>query len=524
MVVEAAVNPRTPPSRSRLLRVGRPWAMALQGVCMWLTIIASFALGFASNGVVAIWPAAGFGVTMAIYYGAWSLPFIAGASFAYTLAFQDENLAFYFLTGTGNALACVLGAALYRRVGGPKNPMKTVGGIVKLVVVLAFSMSVIAASLGVIVISFAYSLPAELLIQVGWRWFFSDFTGAVLVAPALLAVFGSWRRIRRRFWTMLARQTWVPTLVCAASLALLYLATGYMPDGLGQYPTVLLTMPLCVWLALRGHTPSSMLLLTVTVIGSLALTLSATGDASESAFLAVQLYGLVAMCTSLVLHASTAERKRALSALDSERQSLERAVKDRTAELRQQIKANKDANAKLALLATTDPLTGLANRRAFMDTAKREIARCRRNRSALSVVMLDIDFFKKINDRHGHAAGDAVLVSLAAALRHGVRDGIDLVARLGGEEFVCLLPDTNVEQALEFAQRTRESVERMSLEHEGQALKITASLGVSSFTAEMGSIEDALQMADNGLYQAKQTGRNQVGCCQKATHPVEAPA
>ncbi len=524
MIVEASVPPRSPSPRGPLLRVSRWQAMTVQGICMWLTIIASFAVGFVSNGVVAIWPAAGFGVAMAIYYGAWSLPFIAGASFAYTFAFQGEHLVFYLFTGTGNALACVLGAALYRRMGGPKNPLKTVDGLVKLVVVLAFSMSVIAASLGVIVIFFAYQLPAEQLMQVGWRWFFSDFTGAVLVAPALLAVFGSWRRVRRSFWPSLLTQTWQPMLICAVSLVLLSVATGYMPDGLGQYPTVLLTMPLCVWLALRSHTPSSMLLLAVTVIGSLTLTLSATGDASESAFLAVQLYGLVAMCTSLVLHASTAERKRALSALDSERQSLEQAVKDRTAELRQQVKANKQANAKLALLATTDSLTGLANRRAFMDTARREIARCRRHRSSLSVVMLDIDFFKKINDRHGHAAGDAVLVSLAAALRHGVRDGIDLVARLGGEEFVCLLPDTTVEQAIEFAGRVRESVEKMSLEHEGETLKITVSLGVSSFSPGMESIEDALQMADNGLYQAKQNGRNQVGCCQKAADPVEAPA
>lgn len=484
--------------------------MMLQAFAMWLSIVASFELGFASNAVVAVWPAAGFSIAMAVYFGWRGFPPIFFPSLLYSLMFQGDNWNFFVWTAAGNALSALAAAWLYRRLDGPRQPLKSVAGVIKLVAVLAVSMSVFAAVLGMITLHLSFGLSGADLRAVGWRWFFSDFTGAVLVAPTLLAVFGSWRTVRVEFWRSLYSNIWRPAITCMMALSLLYLGSDYMPDGLGQYPTVLLTMPLCVWLSLRADTPSSMMLLALTVIGSLAVTLSAVSDASEGAFLAVQLYGLVAMCTSLVLHASGAERMRAVRALAVERQSLEQTVMARTAQLQQQIEANEEANRRLAQQARTDALTKIANRREFMSVSANEIARARRIGMPLSVVMLDIDFFKKVNDRYGHAAGDAVLIAVAKKLVESGRDGIDLAARLGGEEFACLLPNTGLNQACAFAERLRATLEALEVQHDENVLSITVSLGVSALDDAMSGIEDALQLADEALYEAKNSGRNQV--------------
>lgn len=485
-------------------------ALSLQALCMWMTIVGSFSVGFASNDVVAIWPAAGFAVCMAVYYGWRAFVFIFAASFAYSLIFQTGDNVFYALTGAGNALAAVLGAQFYASLSGPKQPMKSIQGVIKLVAVLAFTMSIIAAAIGMVLVYFYYDVTGADLLQLGWRWFFSDFTGAVLVAPTLLAVFGSWRRRIPGFWTAFGGHMVLPASFCALGLAALYMGIEFMPDGLGQYPTVLLTVPLCMWLALRRHTPSSILLLSATVIGSLVLTLSAVGDVSEGAFLAVQLYGLVAMCTSLVVHASTSERVRAIHALANERQHLEETVAARTAELKEQVTANEKANHKLERLARTDSLTGIANRREFTRVANQEISRSRRNQQPLSVVMVDIDHFKKVNDHYGHAAGDAVLRCVASVLRDSARHGVDLAARLGGEEFACLLTNTDINEAKACAERLRRAIAAVNTRFANQRIEVTASLGVSCVNRHTSTIEQALMVADDALYEAKRSGRNQV--------------
>ncbi|MEM9533818.1 MAG: diguanylate cyclase [Pseudomonadota bacterium] len=484
--------------------------MSLQGIAMWVTIVVSFEVGFASEGVVAIWPAAGIAIAMAIYYR-WAafLPIFL-SNFAYSLMFQTDQLGFYLWSNAGNAFATVLAAWIYRQVGGPKQPLRSVAGVVKMVVVLALAMSVMAAVIGTVSVYLAFGLSGPALWQVAWRWFFSDFTGAVIVAPALLAVFGSFRRWRAGYWRRAFEEMWVPGLVSVGAMVALYFASNLMPDALGQYPTVLLTMPLCVWLCLRSHTPSSMALLTATVIGALAMTLTAIGDATESGFLAVQLYGLVAMCTSLVLHASTAERWHAVRALASERQLLESTVLERTAALRDQIAANEAANDELARLARTDPLTGAANRREFAEQVGRELSRVRRHGSRLSIVMLDIDHFKAINDTYGHAAGDAVLQQLAESLLERVRRDIDLVARLGGEEFACVLPDTPLENGVAFAERMRQVIAALQVTFEGRKIQLTASFGVAEPPQDVRDIDAALKPADEALYLAKAAGRNRV--------------
>jgi len=159
-------------------------------------------------------------------------------------------------------------------------------------------------------------------------------------------------------------------------------------------------------------------------------------------------------------------------------------------------------------LSTTDPLTGLSNRRHFDAAAKLEIMRARRYGRPLSAVMADIDHFKRVNDTFGHSVGDRVLVAVSGLCLALARK-TDLKARLGGEEFCLLLPETPFESARVLAERLRTDIEALPLEADGQAFRITASLGIAGYTAG-DELEALLERADRALYSAKESGRNRV--------------
>lgn len=164
---------------------------------------------------------------------------------------------------------------------------------------------------------------------------------------------------------------------------------------------------------------------------------------------------------------------------------------------------------ELHRLAVTDPLTGAQNRRALEAEAEREIARAHRSGTELSVLVLDIDRFKQLNDTRGHDAGDAVLCALVELLRHESRTA-DLVARTGGEEFILLLPDTTLNGAVDVAERLRQAVEESCLEFEGKPVRYTISIGVASLGVEQPTWGSMLRAADKALYEAKASGRNRV--------------
>lgn len=165
---------------------------------------------------------------------------------------------------------------------------------------------------------------------------------------------------------------------------------------------------------------------------------------------------------------------------------------------------------ELERLANSDELTGLANRRCFMEALTREVERAGRYDRSLSLVLLDLDHFKKVNDTWGHAAGDDVLKEVARALRSVCRD-IDLPARLGGEELVLLLPETDGEGARVVAERARERIEQARHERpDGRTFHVTASMGVVSLGSGAPTADALLQRADEALYAAKGRGRNRV--------------
>ncbi len=168
------------------------------------------------------------------------------------------------------------------------------------------------------------------------------------------------------------------------------------------------------------------------------------------------------------------------------------------------------AKERYEWLAATDPLTGCANRRALIEVLERELERVRRYGSPLSIVMIDLDFFKRVNDDRGHLVGDDVLRQMGGMLKAQVR-GVDTVARYGGEEFVLLLPETALEGAMTFAERFRQRIEQQDFSPDGRRLSITASVGVTMIPGgEIESPDNALNRADAALYRAKRAGRNLV--------------
>jgi eukaryotic-like serine/threonine-protein kinase len=163
-------------------------------------------------------------------------------------------------------------------------------------------------------------------------------------------------------------------------------------------------------------------------------------------------------------------------------------------------------------LSLTDPLTGLRNRRGFLDDARRNVDIAIRHKHPLSVLMLDIDHFKRVNDTYGHATGDKVLTGIALVCRKHMRT-TDLLARFGGEEFCFLFPQTTAANALLMAERLRTSIAAAGFEAEAQSFSVTVSIGISECMGEKDSLEKLLARSDEALYQAKNTERNRVVIC-----------
>lgn len=179
------------------------------------------------------------------------------------------------------------------------------------------------------------------------------------------------------------------------------------------------------------------------------------------------------------------------------------------------------ALARLRLLAETDPLTGIFNRRRGLELAMREFRRAKRYEEPFSVLMLDLDRFKRVNDKHGHEAGDRVLMEFARRAG-GVLREVDVFVRLGGEEFGVFLPSSNLDQASVAARRILEAVSGRSFDAGRVRLDVTVSAGTAGMRADDEDLTHILRRADDALYRAKQGGRNRV-CLEEADAGAAAP-
>lgn len=164
--------------------------------------------------------------------------------------------------------------------------------------------------------------------------------------------------------------------------------------------------------------------------------------------------------------------------------------------------------SKFRKFSMTDHLTKLYNRRYFLTQANTIIRSAGRNKQPMSLIMCDLDYFKKINDEYGHDSGDAALVSFANTLKKTLREQ-DTIARIGGEEFIILLPNTSIELVMQICERIRENTEALEIKVAANTIKLTASFGICQIDTGL-SIESNIRLADQTLYQAKSNGRNRV--------------
>jgi len=206
-----------------------------------------------------------------------------------------------------------------------------------------------------------------------------------------------------------------------------------------------------------------------------------------------------------------AELQRLLQEQQDNQESLEDSVQSRTLELHVALQELEEANQELERITTIDELSGLHNRRFYDQKILAEYRRSKRNLTPLSLVIIDIDFFKKVNDTYGHIAGDQCLVWVSMHIKQSLKRSSDLAFRYGGEEFCLILPDTDSTGAKTLADDLRKEIAKRAFEFENKEIKLTISCGISTYQQQKGiSPSQIFSGADSALYQAKDGGRNQI--------------
>jgi len=195
----------------------------------------------------------------------------------------------------------------------------------------------------------------------------------------------------------------------------------------------------------------------------------------------------------------------------TQRKQLEAVQQEARRELELKLEQISELQLRLQEQVIRDPLTGLFNRRFLDETLPRELSRAKREGYSLSLIMLDLDHFKQVNDTYGHSAGDEVLRTLAEILRHNARDS-DIICRYGGEEFLVALPRMAPDQARQRVESWRQTLENTVIRHGDLAIKVTLSAGIANYPDHGADVEILFARADQALYQAKQAGRNRVTC------------
>lgn len=396
-----------------------------------------------------------------------------------------------------NGSEALLAAWLLRGRGGPAFTLARLREVMRFGLFAVLLASMAAAVLGATV--YQHIKLDDTSYWAFWRiWWFGDALGLLLVTPLIIGWADSRSAPRAQ-----PRRVAEAAALAAATLAAGFIVFGGVVDRSHVPVSALLTLPLPVWAAIRFglHGAASV---------TAALAVFAVAEATRGA----SMFRVFDQATAVILLqefiAILAFSSLALAALLRELRersaTLEQRVAERTHEL-------VEANARLEALAVTDALTGLHNRRHFMERAAETLAQSCRHGHPMSIVMMDVDRFKQINDNCGHDAGDAVLRRIAATCRQQLRDG-DLAARYGGEEFVLMLPATDTRGAQAIAERIRCAVAGLEVECRGAALPVSASFGVAERLPGEEDIGALLIRADEALYAAKHHGRNRVECAE----------
>ena len=418
-----------------------------------------------------------------------------------------------------NLLEVLLSAYLIRRLCGREFAFANVRQVVLFAAIAMGLAPGLAALLGTWIHAQVASAPIAFLAH--WQtWWIGDGMGLVVLTPLLFGWLHVPQQAPQRNATSLVERLLFMTLLAGLLHLLLYAIADPHGSWVGS---PLLLLPLFLWAALRFGTRGVSLLGCLVSLLAIVLTFQGRGvfallDANLRTPL-LQQYLAALLLTSLAVAAIVNDLGVKYYSLQQAEQKLEAAHAALTV-LNQELEARvARRTAELERLATTDPLTDAHNRRFLMARAEIEMGLAKRQAHKVSMVIFDIDHFKRVNDSHGHNVGDRVLVALSEAVRHELRLG-DTFARVGGEEFVLLLPHSDADQAWLVASRLRAVIEALDI-HAGPdlVLHITASFGVATLDAQINSVDALYVAADTALYQAKDAGRN---CVVAHSGPAQA--
>jgi diguanylate cyclase len=351
---------------------------------------------------------------------------------------------------------------------------------------------------GAILLVFA---PVE-WVQLGGSTAFYTLLSVRLVNAAAVLTLAFLLR-RRPHWVSWG---WPVTIVSILGYVLFFYYMRLFPDSGPLGLAVLMLLLFSLYVFVPNRIPLNNLIAIVGISTVMASSIMAGLDAVSLVYMAILLIWPAGVGYFTALRVNTGHR-RAYQLLQQAEQS--------NSELEREIRRRQQLEKELKWQAQTDPLTGLFNRRQYELLFNQEMASARRNKTPLTLGLIDLDHFKAINDRYGHDLGDHVLCQVADILQQPLRDS-DIIGRFGGEEFIIILPRTDVDQARVVAERMRIALSETIISHQGQTVVVSATFALAELTPEDKDINDVIRRADDALYEGKGSGRNCVVCVRAA--------
>ena len=415
------------------------------------------------EAVTGLWPASGFALAALIIFGRPMWPAIFAGAFIEHAATSGQ-IAASVLVAIGATLEAVIGAALVDRMAGAESAFIRADSVFRSLGIAALVSTPLSAALATMAETLMGPSPWDELVFLFITGWLSHLCGILVVAPFLM------------LWILTPHATgrWLEAIESGTMLGLitvvgLVVFGGRFPSDVQSYPLEFLCMPLIFWAAMRlgrRQTATAVVVLSgIAVWGTMRGYGPFARDSAHEALILVQAYTAVTSITALVMAAAMGEHR--------------------------------SAREQLHELATTDPLTGLSNYRRLLEVLRTEIARSNRTKRPFTVLFVDMNGLKKINDEHGHLVGSRALTRIANVLRQSIRT-IDTPARYGGDEFAVVLAETNEEGGRVVLERV---FERLALDPDKPAISVSG--GVAVYPRDGASPTQLLRTADRLLYDAK---------------------
>ncbi len=499
-------------------KLGHSMVILAVAVTYFVAARVGLALSLEGTNATPVWPSSGIALAAllglgwrawpGVLLGAWAANAVQFAGMA-TLPAAQIVLGSMVVAG-GNTLEALAGRAALTKLGMAVRPFDRVHDAFKFVFV-AMAVPAIAATVGLVTVSSLGASAGINPLDIWVTWWLGDAAGILVYTPALLA--WAWRP--QTSWTP---GRWVELAILGLSLVPTgFLLFAWLPDPMVR-SLPYLVMPLLLWVVLRfSLREAASAVVLVTAIATWG-TMRSRGPfvaetLNESLLLLQSFVGTVAV-TVLALSAAITERRHVYDALLDANRTLEERVRERTSELSEvnehltnEVRERRHAEEVVRHLAQHDSLTGLANRRLLEELYDSVEALARRRGGAMALLFLDLDDFKQINDTLGHGAGDEVLVQVAARLQGAVRES-DLVARVGGDEFVVVLPELGrPEDATAVADKMLRAV-TAPLRLLGQEYQLGISIGIARYPQDARDLHGLLRCADRAMYRVKSGGKN----------------